>query len=128
MRADAVLRHANAGAAMRLIADAVLEICKREELTTRKRYLSAWGTVEQSGRGWIYRWQSGGMPALLSTGRACITPCLSQDAAWGTVWPRRTKRRRWRKGSPMKRMMLMSLLWCCTVGCAGVSAGVQTDR
>jgi len=67
---------------MRLIADAVLEICKREELTTRKRYLSAWGTVEQSGRGWIYRWHATGLPALLSTGRACITPCLSQDAAW----------------------------------------------
>ena len=25
----------------------------------------------------------------------------------------------------MKRIMLMSLLWCCTVGCAGVSAGVH---
>lgn len=82
MRADAVLRHANAGAAMRLIADAVLEICKREELTTRKRYLSAWGSVEQSGRGWVYRWHATGLPALLSIGRACATPCLSQDAAW----------------------------------------------
>ena len=76
------MRHANAGAAMRLIADAVLEICKREELTTRKRYLSAWGSVEQSGRGWIYRWHATGLPALLSAGRACATPCLSQDAAW----------------------------------------------
>lgn len=26
----------------------------------------------------------------------------------------------------MKRMILMSLLWCCTVGCAGVYGGVQT--
>lgn len=26
----------------------------------------------------------------------------------------------------MKRMTMLSLLWCCTVGCAGVSGGVQT--
>lgn len=26
----------------------------------------------------------------------------------------------------MKRMILLSLLWCCTVGCAGVSGGLQT--
>ena len=76
------MRHANAGAAMRLIADAVLEICKREELTTRKRYLSAWGTVEQSGRGWIYRWHADGLPALLGQGRECPIVCVSPDAAW----------------------------------------------
>ena len=26
----------------------------------------------------------------------------------------------------MKRMTMLSLLWCCTVGCAGVSGGLQT--
>lgn len=60
----------------------IAQFIAQQQAKVDKRYLSAWGTVEQSGRGWIYRWHATGLPALLSAGRACDMPCLSQDAAW----------------------------------------------
>ena len=76
------LVNVGAGAAMRLIADAVLEICKREELTTRKRYLSAWGEVVPSGKGFVWRWHRSGLPGMLAVLHPCQTVSLSADAAW----------------------------------------------
>ena len=50
------------------------------DLATKRRFLSAWGTVEQRGAGWSWRWSGLGLaiPELLPE----PVPCVSADAAW----------------------------------------------
>ena len=50
------------------------------DLASKRRSLSAWGTVEQRGKAWSWRWSGLGlaMPELLPE----PVPCVSADAAW----------------------------------------------
>ena len=50
------------------------------DLASKRRALSAWGTVERRGSGWSWRWSGLGlaMPELLPD----PVPCVSADAAW----------------------------------------------
>lgn len=60
----------------------IAQFIAQQQSKVDKHYLSAWGSVEQSGRGWIYRWYADGLPALLGQGRECPIVCVSPDAAW----------------------------------------------
>ena len=50
------------------------------DLASKRRSLSAWGTVERSGKAWSWRWSGLGLaiPELLPE----PVPCVSADAAW----------------------------------------------
>ena len=50
------------------------------DLASKRRSLSAWGTVERKGSGWSWRWSGLGLaiPELLPA----PVPCVSADAAW----------------------------------------------
>ena len=50
------------------------------DLASKRRALSAWGTVECKGSGWSWRWTGMGLaiPELLPE----PVPCVSADAAW----------------------------------------------
>lgn len=69
---------------MRMIADAIERgLCVANyhaDLASKRRSLSAWGTVERKGAGWSWRWSGLGlaMPELLPE----PMPCVSADAAW----------------------------------------------
>ena len=69
---------------MRSIADAIdrglLAANYHADLASKRRALSAWGTVECKGSGWSWRWTGMGLaiPELLPE----PVPCVSADAAW----------------------------------------------
>ena len=50
------------------------------DLASKRRSLSAWGTVERKGAAWSWRWSGLGLalPELLPE----PMPCVSADAAW----------------------------------------------
>jgi len=50
------------------------------DLASKRRSLSAWGTVEQRGAGWSWRWSGIGLalPELLPQPLECV----SEQAAW----------------------------------------------
>ena len=69
---------------MRMIADAIerglASANYHADLSSKRRSLSAWGTVERKGAGWSWRWSGIGLalPELLPQ----PVPCVSPDAAW----------------------------------------------
>ena len=69
---------------MRMIADAIdrglLAANYHADLASKRRALSAWGTVERRGKGWSWTWTGMGLaiPELLPV----PVPCISADAAW----------------------------------------------
>ena len=72
---------------MRMIADAIehglAQANYQADLASKRRSLSAWGTVERMGSGWSWRWTGLGLaiPELLPE----PVPCISADAAWLTM-------------------------------------------
>lgn len=52
----------------------------KADLASKRRALSAWGTVERKGSVWSWRWSGIGLalPELLPE----PVPCVSADAAW----------------------------------------------
>lgn len=50
------------------------------DIASKRRSLSAWGTVERKGAAWSWRWSGLGLaiPELLPE----PVPCVSADAAW----------------------------------------------
>lgn len=69
---------------MRLIADAIerglASANYHADLASKRRSLSAWGTVECMGKAWSWRWSGLGLaiPELLPQ----PVPSVSADAAW----------------------------------------------
>ena len=70
-----------------MIADAIehglAQANYQADLASKRRSLSAWGTVERMGSGWSWRWTGLGLaiPELLPE----PVPCISADAAWLTM-------------------------------------------
>jgi len=68
---------------MRMIADAIerglLDANYKADLASKRRALSAWGTVERKGNAWTWQWTGVGIPA-----KWLPKPleCVSNDAAW----------------------------------------------
>jgi hypothetical protein len=68
---------------MRMIADAIerglLAANYKADLASKRRSLSAWGTVERKGAAWTWQWTGVGIPA-----KYLPEPmkCVSDDAAW----------------------------------------------
>ena len=69
---------------MRMISDAIerglAHANYHADLASKRRSLSAWGTVESKGAAWSWRWSGLGLalPELLPK----PVPCVSADAAW----------------------------------------------
>ena len=69
---------------MRMIADIIehglAQANYQADLASKRRALSAWGTVERKGAAWSWRWSGLGLalPELLPK----PVPCVSADAAW----------------------------------------------
>ena len=69
---------------MRLIADVIerglASANYHADIASKRRSLSAWGTVERNGAVWSWRWSGLGLaiPELLPE----PVPCVSADAAW----------------------------------------------
>lgn len=69
---------------MKSIADAIerglLAANYHADLASKRRALSAWGTVERRGKAWSWTWTGMGLaiPELLPE----PVPCVSADAAW----------------------------------------------
>lgn len=67
-----------------MIADAIehglAQANYHADLASKRRALSAWGTVERKGSGWSWRWSGLGLalPELLPE----PVPCVSADVAW----------------------------------------------
>ena len=63
-----------------VIDRALLAANYHADLASKRRALSAWGTVERKGSGWSWRWTGMGLtiPELLPE----PVPCVSADAAW----------------------------------------------
>ncbi len=63
-----------------VIDRALLAANYHADLASKRRALSAWGTVECKGSGWSWRWTGMGLaiPELLPE----PVPCVSADAAW----------------------------------------------
>lgn len=49
------------------------------DLASKRRALSAWGTVERRGKAWSWRWTGVGIPAKWLPEPV---PCMSAEAAW----------------------------------------------
>ena len=49
------------------------------DLASKRRSLSAWGTVERRGKAWSWRWTGVGIPAKWLPEPL---PCVSENAAW----------------------------------------------
>ena len=69
---------------MRSIADAIdrglLAANYHADIASKRRSLSAWGTVERMGKAWSWRWSGIGLalPELLGEPLKCV----SEQAAW----------------------------------------------
>lgn len=67
-----------------MIADAIehglAQANYQADLASKRRALSAWGTVERKGAAWSWRWSGLGLalPQLLPAPLACV----SAEAAW----------------------------------------------
>ncbi len=63
-----------------VIDRALLAANYHADLASKRRALSAWGTVERKGSGWSWTWTGLGLanPELLPE----PVPCVSADAAW----------------------------------------------
>ncbi len=63
-----------------LIDRGLLAANYKADLASKRRALSAWGTVERKGAAWSWRWSGLGLalPELLPK----PVPCVSADAAW----------------------------------------------
>jgi len=70
-----------------MIADAIehglVQANYHADLASKRRALSAWGTVERKGAAWTWRWSGMGLalPELLPK----PVPCVSADAAWSAM-------------------------------------------
>ena len=68
---------------MRMIADAIerglASANYHADLASKRRSLSAWGTVERRGAGWSWTWTGVGIPAKWLPKPI---PCVSENAAW----------------------------------------------
>lgn len=66
-----------------MIADAIehglLAANYKADLASKRRALSAWGTVEQRGKWWTWKWTGVGIPAMYLPKPL---ECVSNDAAW----------------------------------------------
>jgi len=68
---------------MRMIADAIehglAQANYHADLASKRRMLSAWGTVEKRGKWWSWTWTGVGIPS-----KYLPEPmeCVSDDAAW----------------------------------------------
>ena len=51
----------------------------KADLASKRRALSAWGTVEQRGKWWTWKWTGVGIPAKYLP---APMECVSDDAAW----------------------------------------------
>ena len=62
-----------------LIDRGLLAANYKADLASKRRALSAWGTVERKGAAWTWRWTGVGIPA-----KYLPEPmeCVSDDAAW----------------------------------------------
>ena len=67
-----------------MIADAIdrglLAANYHADLASKRRALSAWGTVEPRGSGWSWRWTGLGLARAEWLPKP--VPCVSADAAW----------------------------------------------
>jgi len=63
-----------------VIDRALLAANYHADLASKRRALSAWGTVERRGKAWSWAWTGMGLaiPELLPE----PVPCVSADAAW----------------------------------------------
>ena len=63
-----------------VIDRALLAANYHADLASKRRALSAWGTVERKGAAWTWKWTGLGLaiPELLPE----PVPCVSADAAW----------------------------------------------
>ncbi len=68
---------------MRMIADAIerglASANYKADLASKRRSLSAWGTVERRGSGWSWTWTGVGIPAKWLPEPLL---CVSENAAW----------------------------------------------
>lgn len=68
---------------MRMIADAIehglAQANHKADLASKRRALSAWGTVERRGKAWSWTWTGVGIPAQYLPKPM---ECVSDDAAW----------------------------------------------
>ena len=60
----------------------IAQFIAQQQSKVDKRYLSAWGEVVPSGRGYVWRWHRSGLPGMLAVLHPCQTVSLSADAAW----------------------------------------------
>jgi len=51
----------------------------KADLASKRRALSAWGTVERKGNAWTWQWTGVGIPAKWLPEPM---PCVSENAAW----------------------------------------------
>ncbi len=51
----------------------------KADLASKRRALSAWGTVERKGAAWTWKWTGVGIPAKYLP---APMECVSNDAAW----------------------------------------------
>ncbi len=63
-----------------LIEAGLAQANHKADIASKRRALSAWGTVERKGAAWSWRWSGLGLalPELLPK----PVPCVSADAAW----------------------------------------------
>lgn len=70
-----------------MIADAIeyglAQANYQADLASKRRALSAWGTVARQGKAWSWRWSGLGLalPELLPK----PMPCVSAEAAWFAI-------------------------------------------
>ena len=68
---------------MRMIADIIehglAQANYQADLASKRRALSAWGTVERKGAAWTWQWTGVGIPAQYLPKPL---ECVSNDAAW----------------------------------------------
>lgn len=60
----------------------IAQFIAQQQAKVDKRYLSAWGEVVPSGKGFVWRWHRSGLPGMLAVLYPCQTVSVSSDAAW----------------------------------------------
>lgn len=66
-----------------LIEAGLAQANHKADIASKRRALSAWGTVEQMGAAWSWRWSVIGLalPELLPE----PVPCVSAESAWSAM-------------------------------------------